>query len=47
MLMAAGISRVYGYMRDDAIGRAFPDARAQRICGGTNEIMKEMISRTN
>jgi alkylation response protein AidB-like acyl-CoA dehydrogenase len=37
----------YGYMRDYAIGRAFVDARAQRIYGGTNEIMKEVISRTN
>jgi len=37
----------YGYMRDYAIGRAFVDARAQRIYGGTNEIMKEIISRAN
>jgi acyl-CoA dehydrogenase len=37
----------YGYMRDYAIGRAFVNARAQRIYGGTNEIMKEIISRTN
>jgi acyl-CoA dehydrogenase len=37
----------YGYMREYAIGRAFVDARAQRIYGGTNEIMKEIISRTN
>ena len=37
----------YGYMRDHAIGRAFVDARAQRIYGGTNEIMKEIISRAN
>jgi hypothetical protein len=37
----------YGYMRDYAIGRAFVDARAQRIYSGTNEIMKEIISRTN
>jgi acyl-CoA dehydrogenase len=37
----------YGYMRDYAIGRAFVDARAQRIYGGTNELMKEIISRTN
>ncbi|MGP8122199.1 MAG: acyl-CoA dehydrogenase family protein, partial [Xanthobacteraceae bacterium] len=35
----------YGYMRDYPIGRAFVDARAQRIYGGTNEIMKEIISR--
>src|SRR6266849_1540172 len=37
----------YGYMRDYAISRAFVDARAHRIYGGTNEIMKEIISRTN
>ncbi|MBR0687705.1 acyl-CoA dehydrogenase family protein [Bradyrhizobium manausense] len=37
----------YGYMREYAIGRAFVDSRAQRIYGGTNEIMKEIISRTN
>jgi alkylation response protein AidB-like acyl-CoA dehydrogenase len=37
----------YGYMRDYPIGRAFVDARAQRIYGGTNEIMKEIISRGN
>ena len=37
----------YGYMREYAIGRAFVDASAQRIYGGTNEIMKEIISRTN
>ena len=27
------------------IARAFADARVQRIYGGTNEIMKEVISR--
>ncbi len=36
----------YGYMREYAIGRAFVDARVQRIYGGTNEIMKEIIGRT-
>jgi acyl-CoA dehydrogenase len=36
----------YGYMREYAIARAFVDARAQRIYGGTNEIMKELISRS-
>ena len=29
-----------------AEARAWIDARAQRIYGGTNEIMKELISRT-
>jgi alkylation response protein AidB-like acyl-CoA dehydrogenase len=36
----------YGYMREYGISRAFVDARAQRIYGGTTEIMKELISRS-
>ncbi len=36
----------YGYMREYSISRAYVDARAQRIYGGTNEIMKDIISRT-
>lgn len=36
----------YGYMRDYPIARAFVDARAQRIYGGANEVMKELIGRT-
>ena len=35
----------YGYMQEYPISRAFLDARIQRIYGGTNEIMKEIISR--
>ena len=35
----------YGYMWEYPITRAFADARMQRIYGGTNEIMKEVISR--
>ena len=35
----------YGFMQEYPIARAFIDARAQRIYGGTNEIMKEIISR--
>ncbi|MFH1885979.1 MAG: acyl-CoA dehydrogenase family protein [Pseudomonadota bacterium] len=35
----------YGYMREYPIARHFVDARVQRIYGGTNEIMKELISR--
>ena len=35
----------YGYMEEYAISRAFIDSRVQRIYGGTNEIMKEIISR--
>ncbi len=36
----------YGYMREYPIARAFVDARVQRIYGGTNEIMKEIIGRS-
>jgi acyl-CoA dehydrogenase len=35
-----------GYMLEYPITRAFADARVQRIYGGTNEIMKEVIGRT-
>ena len=35
----------YGYMWEYPIARAWADSRAQTIYGGTNEIMKEMISR--
>jgi alkylation response protein AidB-like acyl-CoA dehydrogenase len=35
----------YGYMWEYPITRAFADARVQRIYGGTNEIMKEVIAR--
>jgi acyl-CoA dehydrogenase len=36
----------YGYMWEYPIGRAYADARVQRIYGGTNEIMKELITRS-
>ena len=36
----------YGYMMEYPVARAWIDARAQRIYGGTNEIMKELIART-
>ena len=36
----------YGYMWEYPIARAYVDARVQRIYGGTNEIMKELISRS-
>jgi alkylation response protein AidB-like acyl-CoA dehydrogenase len=36
----------YGYMQEYAIGEMWADARVQRIYGGTNEIMKELISRS-
>jgi acyl-CoA dehydrogenase len=35
----------YGHMWEYPITRAYADARVQRIYGGTNEIMKEVISR--
>ncbi len=36
----------YGYMWEYPIARAWADARVQRIYGGTNEIMKELITRS-
>ena len=36
----------YGYMLEYPITRAYADARVQRIYGGTNEIMKEVITRS-
>jgi acyl-CoA dehydrogenase len=36
----------YGFMWEFPISQAFVDARVQRIYGGTNEIMKEVISRS-
>jgi acyl-CoA dehydrogenase len=35
----------YGYMNEYLVCRMFADARVQSIYGGTNEIMKELISR--
>jgi len=35
-----------GFMLEYPIARAYADARVQRIYGGTNEIMKEVISRS-
>jgi alkylation response protein AidB-like acyl-CoA dehydrogenase len=35
----------WGYMWEYPVCRAFADARVQRIYGGTNEIMKLIISR--
>lgn len=35
----------YGYMMEYPISRFFVDARIQRIYGGTNEIMKEIVAR--
>ena len=36
----------YGYMREYPIGRMYADARIQKIYGGTNEIMKEIVARS-
>jgi|TARA_B110000003_G_scaffold263750_1_gene287849 long-chain-acyl-CoA dehydrogenase len=35
----------YGFMQEYAIAEMWTDARVQRIYGGTNEIMKELIAR--
>ncbi|MBC7942485.1 MAG: acyl-CoA dehydrogenase family protein [Chitinophagaceae bacterium] len=35
----------YGYMAEYPIARLYADARVQRIYGGTNEIMKDLIAR--
>ena len=44
-LWAAG-ARGYGFMMEYPIAQAYADARVQRIYGGTNEIIKEVISRS-
>ncbi len=36
----------YGYMQEYPIGRAYVDARIERIYGGTSEIMKEIVARS-
>ena len=36
----------YGYMEESGVARAFRDMRIMPIGGGTDEIMKEIISRT-
>ena len=36
----------WGYMSETKISRSYADARVQTIYGGSNEIMKELISRT-
>ncbi|MFN6977516.1 MAG: acyl-CoA dehydrogenase family protein, partial [Gemmobacter sp.] len=35
----------YGFMQEYAVAEMWTDARVQRIYGGTNEIMKEIIGR--
>ncbi|GAA4383135.1 acyl-CoA dehydrogenase family protein [Tsukamurella soli] len=36
----------YGYMREYPIARMYQDARIQKIYGGANEIMKDLIARS-
>jgi acyl-CoA dehydrogenase len=36
----------YGYMKENLVCRLFVDSRVQRIYGGANEIMKELISKS-
>lgn len=36
----------YGYMREYPIARMYEDARVQKIYGGSNEIMKDLIARS-
>ena len=36
----------YGYMLEYPVAHAYVDSRAQKIYGGTNEIMKEIIARS-
>ncbi|MBO0332307.1 acyl-CoA dehydrogenase family protein [Sneathiella sp. CAU 1612] len=36
----------YGFMWEYRVARSYADARVQRIYGGTNEIMKELIARS-
>ena len=35
----------HGFMQETAVAEMWADARVQRIYGGTNEIMKELIAR--
>jgi len=35
----------YGYIMEYPIARMYADARVQKIYGGTNEILKEVIAR--
>jgi alkylation response protein AidB-like acyl-CoA dehydrogenase len=36
----------YGFMTEYPVGRAYQDARVQKIAGGSNEIMKHIIGRS-
>jgi acyl-CoA dehydrogenase len=36
----------YGYMVEYPIARLYADARVQRIYGGANEVMRDLIARS-
>ena len=36
----------YGYMKEYPISQLYVDARVQRIYGGANEVLKEIIARS-
>ena len=36
----------YGFMTEYPVSQAYVDARVQRIYGGANEVMKELIARS-
>lgn len=36
----------YGYMREYPIARMYADARVQKIYGGSDEIMKDLVARS-
>jgi alkylation response protein AidB-like acyl-CoA dehydrogenase len=36
----------YGYMAEYPSARLYADSRVQKVYGGSNEIMKEIIART-
>jgi acyl-CoA dehydrogenase len=36
----------YGYVLEYPIARLYADARVTRICGGTSEVMKSIISKS-
>ena len=44
--MNAQLHGGYGFMDEYPISQIYADARVQKIYGGTNEIMKELIARS-
>lgn len=45
-LLCAALPEAYGYMMEYPIAELWVDARAARIDGGSNEIMKELAARS-